>query len=67
MEPIATLAAEQAVSAVVQEAIAELSGTSNRKWAVVLLAIVLGAAVAGVIMQRRSHRYSTESEPQSAA
>lgn len=67
MEPIATLAAEQAVSAVVQEAIAELSGTSNRKWAVVLLAIVLGAAVAGVIMQRRSHRYSTESEPQSTA
>ena len=67
MEPIATLAAEQAVSAVVQEAIAEVSGASNRKWAVVLLAIVLGAAVAGVIMQRRRDQYSTVSEPQSAA
>ena len=67
MEPIAELATEQVVSAVVQEAIAEVSGTSHRKWAVVLLAIVVGAAVAGVVMRRRRERFSTEGEPHSAA
>ncbi len=67
MEPIPALATEQVVSAVVEEAIAEVSGTSHRKWAVVLLAIVVGAAVAGVVMRRRRERLSTESEPQFAA
>jgi hypothetical protein len=65
MEPIAEMATQQVVSDVVQEAVAEVSGTTNRKWAVVLLAIVLGTAVAGVIMKRRRERLSSESEPQS--
>jgi hypothetical protein len=67
MEPIAEVATGQVVSAVVEEAIAEVSGTSHRKWAVVFLAIVVGAAVAGVVMRQRRERFSTESEPQSAA
>ena len=67
MGPIAEAASEQVVSAVVLEAIDEVSGTSNRKWAVILLAIVLGAAVASVVMKRRGDQSPTESEPQQSA
>ena len=63
MGPIAEMATKKVVLAVVEEAVAEVRGTTNRKWAVVLLAIVLGTAVAGVIVKRRRERLSSESEP----
>ena len=67
MEPIAEIATRQVVASVVQEAAAEVTGSSNRKWAVVLVAFVLGAAVAAIIVHRQRGQSSGESEPQSAA
>jgi ABC-type Mn2+/Zn2+ transport system permease subunit len=65
MEPIAEMVAKKVVLAVVEEAVAEVRGTTTRKWAVVFLAVVLGTVVAGVIVKRRRARLSGEREPQS--
>ena len=67
MEPIAEIATQQVVAAVVQEAAAEVTGSSNRKWAVVLVAFVLGVAVTAIIVNWQRGQSSGESEPQSAA
>ena len=53
MEPVIEQAAKAVASDVLKEAGAELSGRSKRKWAVVLLAFVLGAVVAVVVMKAR--------------
>jgi len=62
MGPLAEVASKKAISAVVSEAIDEVSGSSNRKWAVMLVAFLLGAVVAGLIAQRRVQLRSVESQ-----
>jgi hypothetical protein len=56
MESVDGIGEGQIVAAVAAEAVDELVGTSNRKWAVMLVAFVLGAIVAGIVIRRRSER-----------
>ena len=56
MGPTAGYAADDVASAVVLEAIDEVTGASNRKWAVMLMAFVLGAVVALVAVRRRAEQ-----------
>ena len=53
MEPVIEQAGKAVASDVLKEAADELIGRSKRKWAVVLLALVLGAVVAVVVMKAR--------------
>ncbi len=58
MESIDGIGDGQIALAVVGEAIDELAGRSGRKWAVMLVAFVLGVVVAGVVIKRRIERSS---------
>lgn len=51
---------EHVVVDVLHEAFEELSGRSNRKWAIILVAAVAGAAIALFIQRRRSGNVSEE-------
>jgi hypothetical protein len=55
METLIAKAGEEAVSEVLPEALAELTGRSNRKWALILVAFVVGgvAVVVGAKFLRR--------------
>jgi hypothetical protein len=44
---------ETVVEDVLNETVDELTGRSTRKWAVVLVAFVVGCAVAALVMRRR--------------
>ena len=63
MGPIATNAAEQVAETVLSEASDELRGRSNRKWAVMLLAFLVGMVVAVVVIKRRGGTLPIESDP----
>ena len=69
MGPIDGIGDGQIVAAVLGEAIDELVGGSTRKWAVMLVAFVLGALAAGVVIGRRSERSAraTDQEQSSGA
>ena len=62
--PVAEFVGEQVAGDVIQEAINEVVGTSNRKWALVVVALVLGAVVASVVMRRRGERSTVPGEQQ---
>ena len=49
---------DEVAAAVVVEAIDEATGASSRKWAVILVAFVLGAVVALVAVRRRAEQRS---------
>lgn len=53
MGPAAEFAVETVAADVIQEAIDEVTGKSGKKWALVLIALVVGAAVAATIIKKR--------------
>lgn len=63
MDPIAEYTIEQVGSAVLEEAVDEVVGRSNKKWALVLVAFVVGGIIGAVIVKRRRDRPDTEPEP----
>jgi hypothetical protein len=63
MGPIATIAGKEAAAAVLSEAAEELRGRSNRKWAVMLLAFLVGIVVTVVVIKRRGGTLPIESDP----
>ena len=50
------------ISDVLQEAVDELRGRSKRKWAVILIAVLVGGVTATIIIRRR-RRAASVSEP----
>lgn len=55
MGPIGPVIGEQLAAVVVREAFDEIRGRSGKRWALVLIGLVVGAAIAGwVIRQRQS-------------
>jgi hypothetical protein len=64
VDPIAEYAIEQVGSAVLEEAVDEATGRSNKKWALVLVAFAVGGIIGAIIVKRRRDRPSTELEPQ---
>ena len=63
MGPITALAGKRAATAVLSEAADELRGRSNRKWAVMLLAFLVGIIVAAVMIKRRGGTLPIENDP----
>ena len=63
MGPIVTAASKEAAAAVLSEAADELRGRSNRKWAVMLLAFLVGIVVTVVVIKRRGGTLPIESDP----
>jgi len=53
-------AAEEVAGAVVQEAIDEVRGTSNKKWGVAVVAFAIGMIVAVIVIRRRVDRLEIE-------
>ena len=64
MGPVAEYVGKQIAGDVIQEAINEVVGKSKRKWALVVLALVLGAVVASVVVRRRGDKSTTPNEQQ---
>jgi hypothetical protein len=62
MSPIAEQLGDELASRIVQEAADEVRGRSSRKWAVALVALLLGAAIALVVVQRRARRVAAEDD-----
>jgi len=62
MGPVAGQVGVEVASAIVTEAVEEVLGNSRRKWAVLLLAIVLGVVVAGIVKKRRESQDVVERE-----
>jgi hypothetical protein len=56
MESVIEEVGEAVVGGVLQEAVDELSGRSRRKWAVVLLAFIVGGVVAAAVIRSRKRR-----------
>ena len=63
MGPIGTSAGKEVAAAVLSEAADELRGRSNRTWAVMLLAFLVGMVVAVVVIKRRGGTLPIESDP----
>ncbi len=63
MGPIVKSAGKEVATAVLSEAADELRGRSNRKWAVMLLAFLVGMVVAVVVIKRRGGTLPIESDP----
>lgn len=63
MGPIAELAGKEVAIKVLQEAADELSGKSNRKWAVMLIAFVVGIVATVIVIKRRGGTLPIESDP----
>ena len=63
MGPIATNASKEVAGAILSEAADELRGRSNRKWAVMLLAFLVGIVVAVIVIKRRGGTLPIESDP----
>jgi hypothetical protein len=61
--PIAKLIGKDVAATVLHEAADELSGRSNRKWAVMLLAFLVGIVVAVIVIKRRGGTLAIESDP----
>jgi hypothetical protein len=49
-------------SRIVHEAVDEVRGRSSRKWGVAFLALLLGGAIALVVVQLRARQVATESD-----
>ncbi len=63
MGPVATYAGKEVAIKVLQEAAEELTGRSNRKWAVMLLAFLVGIAAAAIVIKRRGGTLPIENDP----
>ena len=63
MGPIVKNAGKEVATAVLSEAADELRSRSNRKWAVMLLAFLVGMVVAVVVIKRRGGTLPIESDP----
>ncbi len=63
MGPNVTNVGREVAAAVLSEAADELRGRSNRKWAVMLLAFLVGMVVAVVVIKRRGGTLPIESDP----
>ncbi len=64
MSPVAEYVGKQIASDVIHEAVNEVVGKSKQKWALVVLALVLGAVVASVVVRRRAEKSTTPNEQQ---
>ena len=53
MGPVAETFGERLVTDVITEALDEVTGRSNRKWAAMLVAAIVGAIIAAAITRRR--------------
>lgn len=62
MSPTTEQLGDELASRIVQEAVDEVRGRSSRKWAVALVALLLGAAIALVVVQRRARQVAAERE-----
>lgn len=62
MGPTAEFVAEQVAADVIAEAIDEVTGGSNRKWALVLIALVVGAVVASMVLKHRREQPAAEGD-----
>ena len=62
MSPIAEQLGDELASRIVQEAVDEVRGRSSRKWAVALVALLLGAAIALVVVQLRARQVAAEDD-----
>jgi uncharacterized protein with ACT and thioredoxin-like domain len=64
VESVIEQAGQAVVSDVLQEAVKEVTGRSTRKWALVLIAFVLGSVVAVAVINLRQRRaIETVGEP----
>ncbi len=63
MDPIVTSVGRDVAAAVLSEAADELRGRSSRKWAVMLLAFLIGMVVAVIVIKRRGGTLPIESDP----
>ena len=63
MGPVATLAGKEVAIKVLHEAADELAGRSNRKWAVMLLAFLVGIVATAVFIKRRGGTLPIENDP----
>lgn len=63
MGPIAESIGKDVAAKVLSEAADELRGRSNRKWAVMLLAFVVGIVVTVIVIKRRGGTLPIESDP----
>ena len=63
MGPIAQTAGKEVAVKILQEAADELSGKSNRKWAVMLIAFVVGIVATVIVIKRRGGTLPIESDP----
>lgn len=63
MGPIAGLAGKELARKVLHEAAEELSGRSNRKWAVMLIAFLLGIVATAIFIKRRGGTLPIENDP----
>jgi hypothetical protein len=61
--PVATIAGKEVAIKVLHEAADELSGRSNRKWAVMLLAFLVGIVATVIVIKRRGGTLPIESDP----
>lgn len=60
MGPIAAQGAKEIANAVVVEAIDEVRGRSNRKWAIAVVAFAIGVVVAVIVIRRRGGQLAVE-------
>jgi len=61
--PIAEYAGKEVTMKVLHEAADELSGRSNRKWAVMLVAFIVGIAATVIVIKRRGGTLPIENDP----
>jgi hypothetical protein len=61
--PIAEYAGKEVTLKVLREAADELSGRSNRKWAVMLVAFLVGIVVTVIVIKRRGGTLPIENDP----
>ena len=64
MSPVAEYVGKQIAGEVIHEAINEAAGTSKRKWALVVVGLVLAAVAALVVVRRRGETSTVPSEEQ---
>jgi hypothetical protein len=60
MGPLAEVIEQQVALDVLQETFDELTGRSTKKWAIILVAAVAGAAIAFFVVRRRGGEVSEE-------
>jgi hypothetical protein len=60
MNAIAEEVGEEVLSRALHEAADEIRGRSSRRWALYLIAALLGVAIATAVVKYRSHRLATD-------